>query len=130
MGARPQAVRRRERPLRGSDLQLWNDEVGSSAVIHRVCTAPEPKLVAGQASNGEAVHKQGKRGAARDLLASVYDWRLLALARPVGEIFDDGGHVLRRDGSQVDIAHLVDFSLPVGSRQTGLVQHHPGRMAG
>jgi hypothetical protein len=29
-GAKPQAERRRERPLRRSDLQLWNDEVRGS----------------------------------------------------------------------------------------------------
>src|SRR5882672_4847778 len=33
MGAKPQAAQRRESPLRGSDLPLANDEVGSEPVF-------------------------------------------------------------------------------------------------
>ena len=47
----------------------------------------------------------------------------------VGEVIDDCWHVLRRDGGLVQIAHLVDLSLPGGSGQARLSQDHAGRMA-
>src|SRR3984957_7937305 len=45
------------------------------------------------------------------------------------EIIDNGRDVRRFDRRLVGAAHLVDFALPLGARQSRLGQHHAGGMA-